>query len=157
MFKEQLKKGKYAEQIVQKHLEQRGHIINNVSDNPEYWKYDIDLIITNWKEPITIEVKRDDNLYRTGNIFVEVGFQKEDYYSTGWFNNCKADYIAYYDTKTANGLIIELDKLKQAVVNYGKKIYFRDKIDNCDGIAYLLPIGKAKKLGIISHQWKENE
>ena len=157
MFYDQLKKGKYAEWMVKRHLESRGHKIRDVSDNPDYWKVDIDLIITNWETPITLEVKRDDNLFTTGNIFIELGFQKENYYSTGWFNTCKADYIAFYDTVHKRGLIADLDKLRDCAVNYGYKKMFWDKCDECWGTALLLNIGKARKYGVIAYEWKENE
>ena len=157
MFNQQKIKGKVAEEVVKRHLTGRGHKINDVSENPEYWKYDIDLIITNWKTPITIEVKRDDNLFTTGNIFVEVGFEKEGYYSTGWFNMCKADYIAFFDCKTKKGIICDLDKLKETAVQKGQKKLFWDKVDQCWGTALLLNIAKAKKFGVIVYQWEELE
>ena len=55
-----------AEAIVKRHSESRGHKIKDVSDNPDYWKPDIDLIITNWlhydciKEVYNVEVFSDE-------------------------------------------------------------------------------------------------
>ena len=113
-FEAQKVKGKVVEEIVKRHLIGRGHTVEDVSEIKEYQKKDIDFLVANGttKQLISMEVKRDDNIFRTGNFFFEIGFEKENYYSMGWMGKCKADYISFYDTRRNKGYILDFIKTK---------------------------------------------
>ena len=156
-FQTQKSKGKVAEEIVKQHLTNRGHIVKDVSEIREYQKKDIDFLITNGttNELITLEVKRDDNLFRTGNFFFEIGFQNEDYYMMGWIDKSKADYLCFFDVKVGKGFILDFNATKAKIAEIGKRHTFWDRIDECEGIAYLVPIWKARQAGLIAYEWEE--
>lgn len=156
-FEQQKAKGKVVEEIVKRHLTNRGHIIQDVSEIREYQRKDIDFLVTHGTtgELITLEIKRDDNLFRTGNFFFEIGFQKENYYSMGWIDKSKADYLCFFDTKVGKGFILDFNATKGMIAAIGKRHYFWDKIDECEGMAYLIPIWKVKQAGLIAYEWEE--
>lgn len=156
-FQQQKLRGKVVEEIVKRHLTNRGHLIEDVSEIRDYQKYDIDFLVTHGttNELITLEVKRDDNITKTGNFFFEIGFQREDYYSMGWIDKSRADYLCFFDTKSSKGYILEFNTTKGLIAEIGKRHTFWDRIDQCEGIAYLVPIWKARKAGIIVYEWEE--
>lgn len=158
-FQLQKSKGKVVEELVKRHLTQRGHKIEDVSEIREYQKKDIDFLVTNGttNQLITLEIKRDDNLFRTGNFFFEIGFQKEDYYSMGWIDKCQADYICFFDTNKSKGFILNYEETKKQLPKLAKRHEFWDKLDECFGTALLLPIGTARKAGLIVYEWEEEQ
>ena len=106
--------GKAGERLFKQIMENRNYRVVNVSNNPEYWDKDIDFIVTSPTTGVTktFEVKWDDRINETGNLYLEL----EAIYSKngiGWFEFCKADYLAYGDAKTAVFYIIPLLDLKK--------------------------------------------
>lgn len=156
-FQKQKTRGQEAEQIVKRHLESRGHAVQDVTDVPYYWNIDIDFIITNrdGTNSTTIEVKRDDNIFKTGNLFFEIGFEKETHYSEGWLNRCKAEYICFYDTLKRHGIIINFKRIKPLLSTFGRKITFWDREDQCYGEALLVPLSKVRYAGLVEYEWSE--
>jgi len=100
----------------------------------------------------TLEVKKDKNLFRTRNIFVECGFQRGNYFSSGWLSYCEADYICYFDTAANRGVIVDREKLLH-LLDKGKVISFYDKTDDKMGKAVLVPLAVAKSA--IVYEWRE--
>ena len=117
------KQGLEVQEIVKKHLEGRGHKVTDVSQDRAYQKKDVDFILQKNGLTATLEVKKDKKLFTTGNIFIECGFQRGDYYSRGWIQYCEADYICYYDTTAAKGIVINRYKLLP-LLEQGKKPQF---------------------------------
>lgn len=156
-FEQQKKKGQEVEQIVKRHLEQRGHTVTDLTDNPDFWKQDIDFIITDraTTKSISLEIKRDDNIYKTGNLFFEIGFDKQDYYSQGWLEKCKAEYLCYYDSVKRHGFILDFPKTKLLLPSIGKEHYYWDKLDQCGANALLVPLWKARKEELIVYEWQD--
>lgn len=147
------KQGLAVQEIVKHHLEQRGNKVVDVSQVKDYQKHDIDFIVFKGDKSTTLEVKKDKSLFRTGNIFVECGFQRGNFYSLGWIKYCEADYICYYDTTAARGIIVDRLELI-SLLDKGKVINFYDKIDDKNGKAILLPLKLAREAGIIKYEWR---
>ena len=151
-FQRMNEQGLEVQEIVKAHLESRGSKIVDVSQDRDYQKKDIDFLVYKGTDMTTLEVKKDKNLYRTGNIFVECGWQRGNYFTKGWLLYCEADYIAYYDTTAARGIIVDRAKLL-SLLDIGKVITFYDKIDDKMGKAVLLPMSKAA--AAIVYKWEE--
>lgn len=147
--------GVKVQEIVKRHLESRGNLVVDVSENKDYQKRDIDFIVYKDGAMTTLEVKKDKSLYTTLNFFIEVGFQRGNYYSTGWLKKCEAEYLCYYDTKCRKGVIVDFPLLKSLLEQYGKRKEFYDYYDQKDGVAVLLPYRVAKEHGAIIHTWEE--
>ena len=152
-FETMNKQGLAVQEIVKSHLEDRGIEVVDVSQIKDYQKHDIDFILFKEGKSTTLEVKKDKSLFRTGNIFIECGFQRGNFYSAGWVKYCEADYICYYDTTAARGIIIDRLELL-SLLDQGKVIDFYDKIDDKNCKAVLIPLLLARKKGIIKHEWR---
>lgn len=110
--------GKQGEQLFAQIMQQKGYIVEDVSNNPEYWYRDIDFIVTSSTsgETKTFEVKWDSKISNTGNLYLEL----TSLYSKGgrgWFEFCEADYLAYGDAVTKVFYIIDMEQLRQAANN----------------------------------------
>lgn len=153
-FQKMNAQGLEVQEIVKKHLEKRGNKVVDVSQVKEYQKIDIDFIISKGTEQTTLEVKKDKSLYKTGNIFIECGFQRGNYYSAGWIKYCKADYICFFDTVQRKGIILDRNKLI-LLLEQGNVISYYDKMDKKQGKAVLLPLEVAYKNNAIAYEWQE--
>lgn len=152
-FDKMNKQGLAVQEIVKAHLESRGNKIVDVSQVKEYQKRDIDFIVSKDGKTTTLEVKKDKSLFRTGNIFIECGSYRGNYYSAGWIKYCDADYICYYDTTAAKGLI--LDRLiLLSLLDQGKVIDYYDKLDDKQKKVILLPLSVAKSNNAIIYNWE---
>lgn len=91
-------------------LEENGYEVRVVADDPKFY-YICDLIAINpqTKEEKKIEVKADNWINETGNLFVEI--HTMDCNEKAWFNYCKADLLFYYDTKGAIMYYCQLSEL----------------------------------------------
>lgn len=93
--------GDIGEAMVKKWLIENGFNVEDVSNQPEYWEQDIDLIV----DGKAVEIKTDKKINKTKNMFLETDiFYKADYTSKkgnkhepGWFNYTKAEYLIYVD------------------------------------------------------------
>lgn len=96
-FKKDVERGKVGEELVAAALAARGHKVDNVSDDWEYRRIDIDLLLTSASGSFTtLEVKTDDASERTGNVFVEYANQNNyNHNYQGWYCYCQATYIAF--------------------------------------------------------------
>lgn len=104
--------GKYGERLFRNTMEQLGYKVEDTTNNPEYYEKDIDFIITSpfSGKVKTFEVKWDDCINRTGNLYLEV----ENINSKGgrgWYEFCKADFLAYGDSRSRTFYIIPLLEL----------------------------------------------
>lgn len=106
--------GKYGERLFHLRMQEQGHSVIDVSQNPEYWYKDIDFICTSGTtgNTKTFEVKWDDRINATGNLYLET----ESIYSKngkGWWRFCEADYLAYGNSATKEFYIIPIAELRQ--------------------------------------------
>ena len=96
-FKNNLNEGKKGETLVSSFLISIGYQVEDVSHDPEFQKRDIDLIAgKEVGERMTIEVKSDSMVSRTGNICIEtignIGKNKK-----GWLYYCQASHLFIVD------------------------------------------------------------
>lgn len=115
--------GKYGEQLFQQKMQQQGHTVQNVSDNPDYWTKDIDFIVTSSTSGLTksFEIKWDSKIKNTGNLYLELT-NVHSKGGKGWFNFCEADYIAYGDAKKRLFYVISLSQLRERVKQLPQRI-----------------------------------
>lgn len=128
---------KAGEKLAKDIMEARGWEVTDVSDNPEYWKKDIDFIVRNPENGhvITMEVKWDSRISKTGNLFLET-------YSNGgrgWFEYCEADYLAYGDAASRCFYILPLLELRELVASKRFELAF-----TADSCGYLVSLEAVK-------------
>lgn len=96
-FNNDLAIGKRGEKLVIAALANRGHKIEDLSDNREYQRKDIDFRISNTEGvSITLEVKNDIRSNQTGNVFIET-YNRNNVSrgGDGWLCYCEADYLCF--------------------------------------------------------------
>lgn len=105
--------GEIGEQLFAKLMEQKGYIVESVTDEPIYWEQDIDFILTNTKTDVktTFEVKWDSVISSTNNIFFET---ESNFYGgvKGWGYTSKAQYLAYGDSHNKAFLVISFNDIR---------------------------------------------
>lgn len=145
-FNQQLQIGKSGEAIVAAWLQKRGNKVKDVSDDKEYQKRDIDLVITN-KDGVelTMEVKTDYKLHKSGNLFFESTYHKDWGDTNGWYDYCEADYVVFYDVIGNKLYIYDFSNGREYVRQAAEHKLFFNRDDGCYREAYLLPLGLAKK------------
>lgn len=74
---------KAGEYELKKYLWESGADVEDVSNNPNYWYKDIDIIA----DGITIEIKWDAVISTTGNMYIET-LSDIDKNKPGWFTFC---------------------------------------------------------------------
>ncbi|MDD3502519.1 MAG: hypothetical protein PHE63_00310 [Eubacteriales bacterium] len=91
-----------------------GYTMIDTSNLPDYQEKDIDFIAEKNGIAKTIEVKTDNRIRKTNNLYIEnmTDIDKQLY---GWYHYCQADYLAYIDNVAAIVYLIPFDKVKAAV------------------------------------------
>lgn len=148
--------GKKVENYVKRYFENRGHQLEDLSDVKEWQEKDVDFNFKfkDGKEAL-FEVKADSKLGNTGNLFFEVGFDRVTGYYAGWFSKTAAALICFVDYVNKKGYIVLLDK--DVIKENSRNITWQNRTDCCLGFAYLLPITKAKELGLVVYEWTIEE
>jgi hypothetical protein len=100
-----------GEHELKTYLRQHGRKVEDVSDNPDYWKKDIDLIVDDMH---TVEVKWDSKLYDTGNLFIET-LSDTNTKAKGWYKFCEADTLAYGDAQNKYFYLFDFAALKEHI------------------------------------------
>lgn len=121
-------KGKKGEALFRQIMENKGYIVEDVSDNSDFYDKDIDFII---KSPHTgevksFEVKYDYCINRTGNLYLELT-NIHSQGGKGWYKFCEADVLAYGDAQTDIFYMIPVEKLREVT----NQCYY--PIGSCDG------------------------
>lgn len=135
-----------GEYQVKDYFRKRNYKVVDVTDKPEYWKQDIDILVTNSKGIIkSFEIKFDGVISTTGNLYLETSCDI-DKHKQGWFNYTKADYIVYGDKVNRIYYVIPTDKLRKYVERNKENLRERAANDYCKGevvkvsLGYLLPV-----------------
>ena len=128
---------KQGEQIFKSLMEQRGHIVEDLTAQKEFQIVDIDFKITS-PSGITkyFEVKYDAKINTTGNLFIEF-FNAHNYAGLGWYEFCKSDFIAYGDAHTNTFYCFLLEYLRQLINSHKFNVATADN-ENIAG--YLVPL-----------------
>lgn len=109
--------GKYGEQLFKQIVESGSYLVKDVSGDPDYWRKDIDFIVTSATGAVrTYEVKWDSRINSTNNLYLELtNVNSKQWGGEGWWLHCKADYLAYGDAAAEIFYIIPLVELRQRV------------------------------------------
>lgn len=110
MFAANKKIGDRGEEIILDYLS-RYHIVQDVSDNPDYFALGIDAFCDNR----SIEIKTDSTMSRTGNMFVEYARCYDNYGDKGWFETSQAEFLLYFNPISEVIYCIEMDTLREYV------------------------------------------
>ena len=115
--------GKQGEELFKQIMQNRNYKVVDVTDNPDYWVKDIDFIVTSPTTGLTktFEVKYDQKINKTNNLYLEL-VNVHSYGGSGWFEFCKADYLAYGDATTNTFYIIPLLELREKVRHMPKQL-----------------------------------
>lgn len=143
-FKYDLKYGKKFEMILYDKLKSLGVDVIDVSKDPKYQKYDIDMVLSINNKKLTMEIKADKRISKTRNIFVEDVMERKNGDKDGWLHYCRCDILCYVDDYNDIAYLVNWVKLRKFVLNEdeSKKYYrrFYDKVDNCYAGGYLIPL-----------------
>lgn len=153
-FEKQNNIGIGVQEQVKAHLRQRGHYVIDVSKMPEYQKQDIDFIVRDKaNNEITLEIKGDKSLYRTGNILFEKYKEYGDYRSNGWLYRCKAQYLCVVDMRQNKGIILDFSLVSSLLEKHGTERSFTDWQDGSTDTVVLLPISAARRYNAIVYEF----
>ena len=114
--------GKEGEKLFQQIMEQRGHQVINVSADPDYYhRGDFILVDRQGIQRIVVEVKWDERIHQTNNLYLEV-INTDSFWSggDGWWKYCKCDYLAYGDAINKKFYIFDMKQLKEKVATLPK-------------------------------------
>lgn len=136
-----MNKGIEGEQLFAQIMKNRNYKVEDVSDNPEYY-YKGDFILTSPTsgQKKIFEVKWDYKIHKTNNLYLELATRFTD--GIGWYEYCKADYIAYGDAINKKFYIIPLLELREKVEHMPKNI----KECGNDSIGYIVSLDSIKDL-----------
>lgn len=134
--------GKRGEALFKQRMAQKGYKVEDVSANEQYFRKDIDFLVTSPTsgETKSFEVKWDQKINRTGNLYLEF-VNKNSEAGLGWWEFCKADYLAYGNAKTNTFIVVEMDKLRERFEQLPKRVALTD-----DSAGYLVHISQIKDL-----------
>ena len=135
-FKTDLERGKQGELMVAQAFEKMGYEVKDVTDDPSFWKKDVDFIINDNGVERRLEVKTDWNIWRTGNVVLELN-KTYDPKILGWFNFSQATHFAFVDIKNRLAYMVRANELA-ARVNEKKDTLRKKQLNNYD--CYLLNI-----------------
>lgn len=140
-FNDDLTIGKQGEKMVMSALKQRGHMVVDVSDNTEYRKKDIDIIISKNGQSATIEVKNDLRSNQTGNVYVELTNSNNiSRNGDGWFCYCDADYLCFVQAEKHKAHIVFRDELVRNCWDNKYRV-----ANSRDTSGYIVPIWQLKQ------------
>lgn len=135
--------GKQGEQLFKQIMENRNYRVEDVTSDPNYQRKDIDFVVTSSTSGLTktFEVKWDQRINKTNNLYLELANSRSEC-GLGWYEFCKADYLAYGDAASGTFYIIPLLELRERVKELPKRI------SQCgqDSIGQLVSLTKIKDI-----------
>ena len=132
--------GKQGEQLFYQIMRGRNYTVEDVREIRKYQLRDTDFILTSPTTGTvkTFEVKWDEKLNSTGNIFIEM-INPRSHNLDGWFEFIEADYLAYGDAISQKFYIINVEWLKSYFVEKKRRLFEYKKCnDGAEG--YLVPL-----------------
>lgn len=139
--------GKRGEEIFKKCLEKWGCKFEDVSENPEYQEQDIDFVVESRKVPgktVSVEVKNDQRIYETGNIFFET-MSNVDYSTEGCFKKSKSELMAIVSEKERAIYFVGTEILRKFVDENSESLRFISRVPGSDSCGYLIPVKRIKQ------------
>lgn len=161
-FEALLEQGKHYEKLHHTYFSNRGYIIDDKSDDIVFQQKDVDFQIEiPAVHTLTVEVKADDRIHKTGNVFVEIKHIRPSIGETrGWLTKCEADILCYYDTKTNKGYMINWKTLKPTLDPNGfnhihRTVKFKNPHDiGTETYGYLCNVQELAKQGHILEEYQ---
>ena len=132
--------GSQGEQLIIQFLESAGCLVTDVSNEPEYWAQDIDLLVEKCGRCSSIEVKTDNRISRTRNLFVET-FNPRSIDQAGWLFFSKAELLYYLDSENLIVYVFRLDELRAFVERNRRNLKTAYVYDGAEG--WLVPLDVA--------------
>jgi hypothetical protein len=156
-FHSQLKRGKIGEKTLISLLKDEyiEYTIKDVSNVDEYKDKDIDIVMTNKNsgEEITVEIKSDETIYKSWNIFGEFCSCKR-LGTPGWLLKTEADFICYAFINRGCYFMIPREVLLDMIKIYDFKIgeaYDQRKVSQ----GYLIPVNLVRDFINMKDEYKE--
>lgn len=141
MFENDLAIGKRAEERVKETLLQKGHNIEDVSNDKYYQSKDIDFILSKGNIYTTLEIKNDIRSNETGNVFIETyNRNNQSRNAEGWFCYCEASFICFVQEKYNIAHIVSREELVRNCWNG-----FYKQLSSSFSCGYIVPIAALKQ------------
>ena len=142
MFYDDLEVGKRGERLMKAAFLKRGHQVEDLSENREYQKKDIDMRLTKGGVSITLEVKNDIKSNSTGNVFIEIyNANNISRNGEGWLCYCEADYLCFVQEFWNKAHIVNREEL---IRHIWAGEYRKVKTAFSEG--FIVPVGQLQKL-----------
>lgn len=136
--------GKLGERLAREMFAAWGYGVEDVSANPEYY-YKGDIILTSptTGEQRIVEVKWDERIADTGNLYLETwSAHSKKQNCLGWWRWCAADYLAYGDAQNRQFYIFDLKQLKERVA----QLPVRERTCGNDSVGQIIALAQVKDL-----------
>lgn len=136
-FTDLLEQGHKGEAIVASFFQSIGYDVQDVSSDQAYFAKDIDLLVTNGEEQLTVEVKADYKMGKTGNICIEtIGNIAAN--KLGWIYYTQASHICFVDMASQILHIVRTSELKDLIKQGNHVVLTREQLRfNRDNISLL--------------------
>ena len=146
-FKEDNEIGRRGELIFGKCLEKWKCNFTDVTEDAEYQEQDIDFIVESKKakgKMVTVEVKNDQRIAETGNIFFET-MSNVDYSTIGCFKKTKAELMAIVSESESMIYFVGTEILRKFVEENSSSLRFISRVPGSNSCGYLIPVTRIKK------------
>lgn len=149
-FEELLEPIKSGEHEAKQLLRENGYRVKDVSNDSRYFKKDIDLLVSDEEDTYSIEVKWDNVIAKSGNLFIEF-YCSHSADLKGWFSFCQADYLMYGDAVNGIFYIYRVNELKEFIENNKEAFQVRavKEVTSCNAYeskGYLVPLSAVESL-----------
>ena len=91
-----------------------GWKVQDLTQCEAFFGKDIDLLISRGQEQHYIEVKWDNWIHYTGNMFIET-ITDLDFNKDGWYKFCSAEFVFYGDSKNNLFYVYRFNDLKEYI------------------------------------------
>ena len=139
--------GKRGEEIFRKCLDRWNCKYTDVSDDKRYQEQDIDFIVESRKTPgktVAVEVKNDQRIAETGNIFFET-MSNVDYSTEGCFKKSKAELMAIVSESERLIYFVGTEILRKFVDENSRTLRFISRVPGSSSCGYLIPVERIGK------------
>lgn len=148
---------KYEILVARKMKTYHGYILDDLSLDKDYY-HKGDMRVNDFDIGLSylLEVKSDNKIAETGNLFMELATIRDDKEYTGWFFN-SYERMAYIDTRKQIVYMVDFKKLQSEIdIENSKQVTFTNDNGNT-GKGILLNVNKAVKHGWIYDRWKYSD
>jgi len=148
-FETMLDEGRITSLRLQEYFRSKGYKVINRFNDEIAQSIGVDFEIYDPKRWLfRVEVKSDNRIHETGNLFIEHKTVRSTKTSKGWMHYCLSDYICYHDSVNDIGYLIDWRKMREEAAGF-PQVRFNNTYDECIGYGYLVPVETAKERGFI--------